>query len=46
MSEEREGHAVGPPLPIRQSWYVLLRIPRTSRLKCAGDHHECTTFVL
>jgi hypothetical protein len=35
-SGERGGHAVGPPLHIHRSWYVLLRTSRTKRLKYAG----------
>jgi hypothetical protein len=35
-SDECGGRAVGPPLPIYRSWYMLVRTCRTARLKCAG----------
>jgi hypothetical protein len=35
-SDKRGSHAVGPPLPIRRSCYVLLRTSRRARLECAG----------
>jgi hypothetical protein len=44
-SGEHGGHAMGPTVPIHRSQYVLLRIHRTERLRCAGPSHM-HAFVL